>query len=37
MLEESDFAVNLDEALDLASLMPFSPITRKYKRRLLPY
>jgi hypothetical protein len=35
--EGEDSASNLEEALDLALLIPFSPISGKNKRRLLPY
>lgn len=29
--------VNLEEALDLALLIPYSPISKTCKRRLIPY
>jgi len=34
MLEEHTKLVNIEEALDLALLMPFSPITGTYRRRI---
>jgi len=29
--------VNLEEALDLAMIMPYSPFSFNYKKRLMPY
>ena len=37
MLEEHSKLVNIEEALDLAMLMPFSPISSGYRRRIIPY
>jgi hypothetical protein len=37
MLEEHSKLVNIEEALDLAILIPYSPISALYRRRIIPY
>lgn len=37
MLEDDSEVVNLEEALDIALVIPFSPITMQCKRRIIPY